>query len=93
MSLTDLCSRCGEDGLNCKCEQFHPNIETPHEKLSRLGIHQYASPPFGNIEYGFTLDELQTLYHLFEHEWISYENRKANEVLNKIIKIIKSEEK
>lgn len=71
MTLTDLCSKCGENGMNCKCDQFHPNIEK---------------------EYGFTLDELKTLFHLFEHEWISYENVKANEVLNKIIKIIRSTE-
>lgn len=21
-----ICSKCGEDGYNCKCEQFHPNL-------------------------------------------------------------------
>jgi hypothetical protein len=27
MSLTTaICTRCGENGLYCRCEQFHPNV-------------------------------------------------------------------
>jgi len=24
--ITDICSKCHEDGLHCKCDQFHPNL-------------------------------------------------------------------
>jgi len=29
MAITDICSKCGLDGLHCSCDQFHPNIPLP----------------------------------------------------------------
>jgi hypothetical protein len=26
MVLPGICSKCHEDFMNCKCEQFHPNV-------------------------------------------------------------------
>lgn len=30
-TLAGICSRCGETGYDCKCENFHPNIPTTYE--------------------------------------------------------------
>jgi hypothetical protein len=32
MPLSGICSKCHEDFLNCKCEQFHPNVIIPERK-------------------------------------------------------------
>ena len=53
-------------------------------------LHEYCTPCKCSChDPTFTLEELQTLYKLLEHQYIPYENEEAHEVLNKIMKILK----
>lgn len=70
--LEQICSRCGENGLNCKCEMFHPNVNTMiiNETLFVL-----------------SKQEVQALHDYFYHRagWISPE---FDSIVNDIIKRI-----
>ena len=93
---TQICSKCHEDFMNCKCEQFHPNIPAPHkhdwikieteEDICKICGESYYA------EYEFTIEELRALYKLLEHHYIPYEDQEAHDVVNKIVKILKENE-
>lgn len=125
---TQLCSKCHEDFMNCKCENFHPNIPTHsfeknlHAPIScnicgeeerfhtniesncpRCGYNQRTTieieqevcsrcgTDFSDI-HEFTVNELRAIYRTIEHQYISYEDQEAHEVINKIAKIVKENE-
>lgn len=83
MIPTQVCSKCHEDFMNCKCDSFHPNVSTI----------KIIDPP-QEIQYGypFTLNELKAIYKLVEHMYIPYENEDAHKVMNKIMRILKENE-
>lgn len=47
---------------------------------------------FAEPGYEFTIDEIKTLYKLFEHHYIHYDNIEAHAVMNKIMDILKQHE-
>lgn len=76
MVLNELCSKCGKNGMECQCENFHPNME---------GYEIYVAID----EHIFNLTEIKAIYRTIEHQFISYEDREAHEVFNRISKIIR----
>ena len=37
MTLNEICSKCGKDGMNCQCEQFHPNVTKHNSDVVIIG--------------------------------------------------------
>lgn len=72
--LSERCSKCGKDGMNCKCDQFHPNT-------------QYITE---HGTYEFTIEEVKALFRIFEREYLPYEDEEIHAVTRKIMNIIKA---
>lgn len=54
-SLSEICSKCHENGMNCHCENFHPNVQPTYEftieelrALYRVLEHEYL--PYDDLE-------------------------------------------
>jgi hypothetical protein len=46
-----------------------------------------------NEKYKFTIEELQALHRLFEHQWINREDEEQIQVTNKISRIVNEHER
>ena len=93
--MPELCSKCHEDFMNCKCDMFHPNLECEHEWGITDGSEHQCSKCLQWFDFPgfiFNISELQTIYDLVKHMYIPYENAEAHKVINKIIKILKENE-
>lgn len=86
MTLTQICSKCGKNGMECICENFHPNIPIIQ------GIDWGKDKDFTVATYPFDINELRAIYRTIERHYISYEDQEAHEVFNRIGKIVKDNE-
>jgi hypothetical protein len=92
-----ICSKCHGDFLNCKCEQFNPNIPVPHEHMwTKIEVEEEICLICGksndSVVAWFGLNELKILYRILEHHYIPYEDQEAHDVVNKISRIIQENE-
>lgn len=66
-----LCSYCQESFLNCKCEQFHPNLSEQEfilDKRDRLALLDYFINRAGWISHEFDPEVHKIIKRLEEHD-------------------------
>ena len=72
-----VCSKCEQNMMQCRCENFHPNI--PRMVLDP----SYQSDQILSVE------EMRAIARVLENQFISYEDTDAHQAVNKLFRIVK----